>query len=473
MAKEINETFFTRPWAVKEDTLHVMTGIIQRHMRGEKLSQDKILSLIGGEPKAAPSYEVINGIAQIPIYGVIAKRINLIRQISQSGTSTEEAKSDIRKALADDKVEKILLDIDSPGGSVDGLAEFVDFIYEARKVKPVLAYANGMMASAAYWIGSAAEKVYVSKGSVVGSIGVYAVFEDLSVMDHMAGIRTEVVKAGKFKAAGNSYRQMTPEERDVLQEEIDTFYNLFVEAIARNRNMSMEAATNLADGRVWIGQQAIDVGLADEIADLDILLGIQAPLPKAITPNSTRKAESVNIETNKTTTNLTKEESMEITVELLKKEHSVVADALIAEGKVIGLKEGKEVGIKEGKESGIIEGKKSGEGAARVAEQTRVNEILAAMPPKMETIALQVIKDGVTVAAAKDLFLKEMKGAAPASPGANADTETDTNALTPEAKFAAEFKASAALQSEFGTEASYIRYKKAEAAGTIKILGKK
>lgn len=464
MAKRINEAAFLKPWAMKEDVVTMMRDIVVRHLSGEKLSPIEIASRTEGK-KEAPPFEVINGTAHIPIYGIISKRMSWIQQLSNTGVSVLEIEKNLRAALDDPKVERILLDIDSPGGSSDGVAELSDYIFSLRGEKEIIAFANGQMCSAAYWIGSAASQVYASSGAMVGSIGVYAVVDDYTHANWQAGVKTEVIKAGKNKAAGHPDKPFTQEDRAAIQTEVNMVYDLFVESVARNRNMSDEDVLKLATGDIFIGKDAVENGLVDGIRMFDALLNSSAAESAA----AVKGIENIN---NKKT----EEVSMDVkaaTVENVKAENKAVAEALIAEGKSAGIAEGKEAGIKEGKDAGIAEGKSAGTEAAKVAEQARVDGIMSAMPPKMEAIALKAIKDGVTIDAAKDLFLKEMKGASPASAGANADTETGKEAKTAEEKFAAEFKASAALQAEFVTEASYVRFKKAEASGTVKILGQK
>ena len=128
MTKKINELFFMRPWAIKEDVLMMLAEIIERHLKGEKLSATEIDAKIGGDKKEAPNYEVINGTAHIPIYGVISKRSSMVRNISQpQGTSVQDIEKNFKAALGDTAVNKILFEIDSPGGNADGVAEVSDF----------------------------------------------------------------------------------------------------------------------------------------------------------------------------------------------------------------------------------------------------------------------------------------------------------------------------------------------------------
>lgn len=270
--KKINELFFARPWAVDEEVLSVMSEVFMRHMEGEKLPKQEIESRIGSRKKELPDYEVIGSTAFIPVQGIISKKANLVSDVSTgSGTSVEEIERNFKSALKDKSVEKIVLDIDSPGGSVDGVAELSDLIHASKGTKPILAYADGQMASAAYWIGSSADKIYATKSSEVGSIGVYSVLRDFSVLEHNQGIKTEIVKAGKFKASGHPSKPLTEDDKREAQEKVDRYYGLFTEAVQRNRGMSSERIAQVATGKVFIGKEALEQGLIDGISSKDEL----------------------------------------------------------------------------------------------------------------------------------------------------------------------------------------------------------
>jgi len=399
--RKINEFVLLRPWAMKEETLSVMSQIIERHMRGENLSADEIAARIGLPDKTEPSgYEVINGVAHIPIYGIIAKRSNMVTAISHPrGTSVEQIQKDFLSALNDPAVNTILLDVDSPGGSVGGVSELSDMIFEARGKKSIIAFANGQMDSAAYWIGSAAEKIFAAKSSEVGSIGVYTILSDYSVWYHNEGIKKQVVKAGKFKSAGDPSKPLTDDEKAVIQEEINSYYDLFVEAVARNRGMSRDDVLALADGRVYIGQKAKDVRLIDGIKSLESFF-TTTPVVKANKP--TGKNASKEEPTNGSTTLTIKEDEImsgeSLTIERLKAEHKPIADTLIAEGRSAGLEEGKKIGFEDGK--------KAGEGSIREVERKRLEGIFSSMPPGAEKIAIEAAKEGLSIEQAKDKFLK-------------------------------------------------------------------
>jgi ClpP class serine protease len=133
-----------------------------------------------------------------------------------------------------------------------------------------VALASGTMASAAYWIGSAAQAVYITDGTTnVGSIGVVAKHMDVSAAEKTAGVKTTEIYAGKFKRIASQYEPLSDEGRQSIQDAVDYTYALFVEAVATQRGVSTETVLqNMADGRVFIGQQAIDAGLVDGVSTL-------------------------------------------------------------------------------------------------------------------------------------------------------------------------------------------------------------
>ena len=141
------------------------------------------------------TYSVNNGVAVIPIRGLLTKRDEMFYET----TNYEDIQNAVNQALQDNEVNSILLDIDSPGGEVGGLFDLVDFIYDTRECKPIFAVANDYACSAAYAIASATEKIFVTRTSCVGSIGVIATHLDVSEADKKAGLKFTTIFAGKKK----------------------------------------------------------------------------------------------------------------------------------------------------------------------------------------------------------------------------------------------------------------------------------
>ena len=262
----------TAPWAIEPAKLLEIQAIYATHLRGDKIDIAAIEAKLGrplaNEPKG---YDIQDGVAVLPLEGVIAKRANLFSQIS-GGVSTELAGRDLKAALADPSVHSIILAIDSPGGTVDGTITLADLVAAADK--PVVALASGTMASAAYWIGSAANSVYITDATtIVGSIGVVATHTDVSKAQAASGVKTTEIAAGKYKRIASSYEPLTKEGRQTIQDQVDYTYALFVDAVAKQRGVSTDKVlSDMADGRIFIGQQAVDAGLVDGVSTLDALV---------------------------------------------------------------------------------------------------------------------------------------------------------------------------------------------------------
>ena len=321
-------------WAIIPEKLDAIHQVLWNHANGVKIDMEALEAQLG--KRLENSYDVRlleGGLAVLPIYGVLAKRMNLFMQIS-GGTSTELVMRDFQLALEDDDIRAIVLDVDSPGGTVDGTEALGELVYSARGVKPVVAFANGMAASAAYWVASAADIVITEETGEAGSIGVVQVHYDYSRADEKAGVKPTLIYAGKYKTAGNDAEPLGREARDYLQGGVDYMYSIFVETVARNRGVSVEQVLeDMADGRIFIGRQALEAGLADEIGSFETALetalamadrgeiisqqpGAQAPAKKeGIMLNSKKKTEIAPV-----------------TLETLQSEHADLVEQIRAEG---------------------------------------------------------------------------------------------------------------------------------------------
>jgi signal peptide peptidase SppA len=333
----------TAPWAIQPTKLLEIQGIYATHMRGEKIDIKGVEAAIGRPlSNQSQGYDVIDGVAVLPIIGVISKRMNLFSQIS-GGASAELVARDLKAAIADPAVKAIILQIDSPGGTVDGTETLANLVREAKMVKPTVAFADGMMASAAYWIGSAASEIYISDMvAQIGSIGVVATHQDISAAEAARGVKTTEITAGKYKRAASQFAPLSESGRQTIQDQVDSIYSVFVQTVADNRGVSVETVLqDMADGRVFIGQQAIDAGLVDGVSTLDALIAklsqqgagamVTARKPAAITQPAVA-AESP--------TTSQGEQPMSINKEKVLADAPDVAKAFIAEGHDAGIAAG-------------------------------------------------------------------------------------------------------------------------------------
>ena len=213
-------------------------------------------------------------IAVLPLYGVITQRANMVDDISGPGcTSTQQFSAALRELVADNSISQILIDIDSPGGSVYGVTELASEILQARDQKPVIALANSLAASAAYRIGASASEFYVTPGGEVGSIGVWQAHFDYSRAFEEDGVKPTLISAGKFKVEGNPYVPLDKQAQAFMQSRVDDYYNAFIQAVSIGRNVPIkDVQTGMGEGRILGAQAALAQNMVDGVATFDEVL---------------------------------------------------------------------------------------------------------------------------------------------------------------------------------------------------------
>lgn len=266
-------------WAVAPGYLEAMIEVLELRATGVKLSdeeiRDRVLAADHGALKLAdPLPRTQKGpgmVAVLPLYGLIAQKASMVNQASgPRGTSTEAFGAALDQAMADPTITAIAIDVNSPGGTINGVPELTEKIRGYRGVKPMEATITGMGASAAYYLASAADKVNVTPSGEVGSIGVYTVHTDASGMLEKNGLKQTVVRAGKYKAEGHPAEPLSDDARANLQARIDEAYDGFVKAVAKSRDVSVkEVREGYGEGRVVSAQQGLRLGMIDRIETLD------------------------------------------------------------------------------------------------------------------------------------------------------------------------------------------------------------
>jgi len=265
------------PWAMQPERMAAYAAVLARRYAGRLgaavqaggMDEDDHGAPL--QPRAAAPQRIGNGgkgaTAVIPVYGTIMQRSSQIN-ICDGGTSTQAISQALRQANADDSVASIVLDIDSPGGSVYGVAELAAEI--RASAKPVTALANSLAASAAYWIGTAAAEFFVTPGGEVGSIGVWMAHEDWSKAMAEAGVDVTLISAGKFKTEGNPYGPLPAEAKDFMQSRTNDYYGAFTRDVAKGRNTTADAVRNgMGQGRVLGAAQAKAEGMVDGVMTFD------------------------------------------------------------------------------------------------------------------------------------------------------------------------------------------------------------
>ena len=268
--------FLSTPWALMPERLNAVSAVMARWSSHAPAKAEVLAGIdtdkIAREARRQTANSVSGGgIAVLPLYGVITQRGNMIEDVSGPGSvSTQKFASALRQALADESVSQILIDIDSPGGSVYGVAELADEIVAARTQKPIIAIANSLAASAAYWIGCSASEFYVTPGGEVGSIGVWQAHFDYSQALAAEGVTPTLISAGTYKVEGNPYAPLEPEAQAFMQSRVDDYFLAFSKAVAKGRGVPIAQVRNgMGQGRVLGADAALEQKMVDGIVTLD------------------------------------------------------------------------------------------------------------------------------------------------------------------------------------------------------------
>jgi signal peptide peptidase SppA len=209
--------------------------------------------------------EFRDGVAVFDVGGVIGRKFS--GMLNSSGvTSIDVLSRMVKAAAADDRITAIVLDIDSPGGTVAGVPEMAQTVRDAAAVKPVVAYTGGLMASAAYWLGVGADAIFAGPSAEIGSIGVYSAFLDQSRAYEIEGYRTELFKTGKYKGMGIPGLPLTDDQRALIQADVDTVFGWFKAAVRANRG---NVSDDVMQGQTLFGEDARAANLIDRIGTLD------------------------------------------------------------------------------------------------------------------------------------------------------------------------------------------------------------
>ena len=203
---------------------------------------------------------------------------------------------ELAKFRRDGSIKAVVVRIESPGGGVSPSQELYEEIRRTVQQKPVVVSMGSVAASGGYYIACAAQKIYANPGTITGSIGVILQFTNFEELLKKIGFRMEVVKSGPYKDVGNPGREMTPEEKAYLQKMVDNVHQQFVRDVARGRQMKVETVQEVADGRIFTGEQAMELGLVDELGNLKDAINAAAKMaaiegePRVVYPEKEKKS---------------------------------------------------------------------------------------------------------------------------------------------------------------------------------------
>lgn len=275
--RNVVRTFCGKIWNIDPDLLESMVEVLELRAAGMEFSEaevaERIAAARGGKP-LDPEYGEsgpvrFDNVAVIPVQGVMTARMNMFGRIS-GGTSTQQVGAWLKDLAADESISDIVLDVDSGGGDAQGNEELVKIIRQIGEAKNVVAVVTGAAASAAYYVASAAKTVIMTPSSEVGSIGTFMVHRENSAANAEAGRTFTIIRAGENKALMNNVEPLSEKAQSVAQERINSHYQMFVAAVAKNRGVSPDhVLQNFGQGKTFLADQAIKLGMADEIGTLD------------------------------------------------------------------------------------------------------------------------------------------------------------------------------------------------------------
>ena len=210
------------------------------------------------------SFSLKNKIGIVTVEGIMKDSSPVVNQLVKYGK--------------DNSIKAVVLRIDSPGGGVVSSQEIYKAVLSLKKKKKVVVSMGSVAASGGYYIACAADKIVANPGTITGNIGVVVHFSNVEELLKKIGLKSSVVKSGRYKDIGSPLREMTPDEKRLIQEVIDDIYDQFLEAVSLNRKISKEKVAGIADGRIFTGRQALKMGLVDFLGDKEYAINLAAKL---------------------------------------------------------------------------------------------------------------------------------------------------------------------------------------------------
>lgn len=423
----------TQPWAILPVMLETIVSIASR-----ETDPEAVAAKLGRPLENTYKTEIRDGVAILPITGPVMRYANLFSKVS-GATSIDVLATDFNEALNNPNVKAIVLEIDSPGGTVSGVNELAEMVYAARGKKPITAYVSGMGASAAYWLACAADEIALDATASVGSIGVVSVQTDDTERKAKAGIKdiqiVSSVSPRKRPDLG------TEEGRADVQALVDSMANVFVNTVARNRGVSIDTVlTDFGQGGLLVGADAIKAGMAERIGSLESVIAGLSGLTKGVTM-----------------TNPLKSEAPELSAEIIAAQYPTIAEGFRLEG------------------------------ATR--ERERIRAVEEQLIPGHEALIQSLKFDGKTTSAeaavqilaaikqANNSMLANLKADAPQvipMPAVSHADKTESaiaeDELPEDEKHEAAWRKDAKLRAEFGSKEAYFAFMKAQSKGQIRIL---
>lgn len=272
------QKLFNVPLAIKPDKAEVIIAALAERLgiasmvrlNGDAIALDRMALFdepVQRNARSDPGYDVAGNVAVIPVHGTLVQKTGALRPVCGM-TGYDGLRQSFLTAIEDPEVQAIVLDVDSPGGEVSGCFDLVDTIYAARGSKPIHAILSESAYSAAYALASAADRITVPRTGGTGSIGVICMHVDFSQALTSAGFKVTFIQYGDRKADGHPEIPLSKEALTHFQRDINTMGELFVETVARNRNIAASKVRD-TEAATYLGSAGVEQGLADQVAAPD------------------------------------------------------------------------------------------------------------------------------------------------------------------------------------------------------------
>lgn len=257
--QNILQKVYHEPWLITPGAHAAIVSLVESRILDPNFRSEREGTDYCGDKVELPQMEIIDGIAHIPIGGVIGIKLSSFEKGS-GAVDSRDVFSEIEQAEERKDVRGIILDIDSPGGMVSGTPELAERIAQCNK--PVFAFTDGLMCSAAYWIAASADRIYSTSSAEIGSIGVYIPWVDSSARYEEAGYKVKLFKAGKYKGMGYPGTSLSKDQENLLQSRVDSIANDFYEQV---RTMRGDVEDETMQGQTFGGKEALRLNLVDEL----------------------------------------------------------------------------------------------------------------------------------------------------------------------------------------------------------------
>lgn len=451
-----------RVWAMRPDNMGIAQAVQVRQARREEGGGELPASLARGEPLDGSDFaRVVDGVAVVPVLGALLRRYNW------AFWSYEEIRRDVALAMQDPRVDSVLLEIDSPGGTVAGLEDLARWL-RGQSAKPVQAFVGGMAASAAYWIASAAGWVGMGSGSVAGSIGAVIEYIDIEPMFEAAGAR--VVRVVAEQSPNKRLDPDSPEGRAELQALVDAAGAAFVTGVAEGRRVSeAQVLDRFGQGLIFDADDAVGRGMADGRTTLEEMIAELAGRDDTFNAAPAAAAtEEVSMDWKSVTAAQLREHRADLVEEIEAAARASARAEAEAQAEAAAQTAADEAAAAERERILAIE-EVAMPGHEEIVARAKADGSTTAEQVAMQMVKADKARGGSYLAARAD---DDGKAAVPASPSAGGAGAAGLSANAPiEERAQAEWDADAGLRAEFGDNFdSYLSWRKADAAGKARVL---